>query len=134
MFLCPLALTVWPIPRCGLAICLSMVSGGAGLTFYGLSETLYISALVLVWWGTGAAVFINYVIALLQENTESRMMGWLITMYSLAFFASSPIGYLQAGPVTSAFGTQVTLLSSGLVSMVLSGAYVVLLKPVRDLQ
>ena len=111
-----------------------MVSGGAGLTFYGLSETLYISALVLVWWGTGAAVFINYVIALLQENTESRMMGWLITMYSLAFFASSPIGYLQAGPVTSAFGTQVTLLSSGLVSMVLSGAYVVLLKPVRDLQ
>jgi MFS transporter, ENTS family, enterobactin (siderophore) exporter len=134
VFLCPLALTVWPIPRRGLAICLSTVSGGAGLTFYGLSETLYISAIVLVLWGAGAAVFINYVIALLQENTEPRMMGRVMSMYSLAFFASSPIGYLQAGLVTTAFGPQVTLLSSGLISIALGVACVVLLKPVRDLQ
>lgn len=134
VFLCSLLLTVRPVTRRGLGICLSMVAGGTVLTIYGLSETLYVSAFLLVVWGAGAAVFINYVIALLQENTEPRMMGRVMSMYSLAFFASSPIGYLQAGLVTSAFGPQAALLSSGVVSGAVGLGCLALLKGVRDLK
>lgn len=134
VFLCSLLLSARPVARRGLGICLSMVAGGTVLTLYGFSETLPVSALLLLIWGAGAAVFINYVIALLQENTEPRMMGRVMSMYSLAFFASSPVGYLQAGLVTSAYGPQAALLSSGVISGGLGLACLVLLKPVRDLK
>ena len=134
VFVSSILLTLFRLRRRGLAICLSMVAGGLILTAYGLSETLSISTVLLFVWGAGAAVFINYVVALLQENTEPRMMGRVMSMYSLAFFISAPVGYLQAGIVTSVFGPKATLLSSGVVSGLLGVAFLVLLKPVRDLK
>ena len=67
---------------------------------------------VLVLWGMGASVFINYVFALLQERADERMIGRAMSMYSLAFFLSVPAGHAQAGAVTSAFGPQACLLAS----------------------
>lgn len=134
VFSSSLFLTTWPLQRRGLAICLSMIWGGFILTLYGLSEDLYLSAVLLFVWGAGAAVFINYVIALLQEHTEARMMGRVMSMYSLAFFVSSPVGYLLAGASTGVLGIQGTLLLNGGVAIGLGVACLVLLKPVRDLQ
>ena len=128
-----LALTLRPLPRRGLAVCLSNLLGGAVLVLYGLSETLLVSAGVLVLWGLVAAVFINYVVALLQEHTEPRMMGRVMSMYSLVFFVAMPLGYGQAGLVTSAFGLQTTLLASGLVAAAIGLACLLLLRPVRAL-
>jgi predicted MFS family arabinose efflux permease len=113
-------LLIWrPLPRRGLAISASHLFGGSVLVLYALSQTLWLSALVLVVWGLVAAVFINYAVVLLQEHTDPRMMGRVMSMYMLAFFLSSPIGYAQAGAVTSTFGPQVTLLASGLVAAVI---------------
>jgi MFS family permease len=108
-----LYLTWKPLPRRGLAICLSTISGGVTMIVFGLSESLPLSAAVLVIWGLGAAVFINYAVALLQQHTEPAMMGRVMSMYTLAFFAAAPLGYAQAGLVTSQFGPQAALLSSG---------------------
>ena len=129
-----LALTQLPPARRGLASCLSVLAGGIVLTLYGLSEQLAVSAILLVAWGIGASVFMNYVIALLQENAEPAMMGRVMSMYSLVFFASLPIGYAQAGVVTDAFGPQVTLVGSGLLATCIGAACVTLLRPVRALQ
>ncbi len=129
-----LILTLRPLRHRGLACCLSILTGGLVLMLYGASERLYVSSALLVAWGLGASVFMNYVVALLQENTEPRMMGRVMSMYSLVFFASMPIGYGQAGLVTNAFGPQATLFASGVVSSAIGAACLVLLRSVRELR
>jgi MFS family permease len=127
-------LLIWrPLPRRGLAICASHLFGGGVLVLYGLSQTLWLSALLLVVWGLVAAVFINYAVVLLQEHTDPRMMGRVMSMYMLAFFLSSPIGYAQAGAVTSAFGPQVTLVASGVVAAAIGVASLAFARSVRAL-
>ena len=113
VFLGSLALTLRPLPRRGLAVCLSNVSGGLVLVLYGSSESLAACAVALVVWGLGASVFINYVVSLLQQYAAPEMMGRVMSMYTLAFFVSMPLGYAQAGALTRAVGPQAALVASG---------------------
>jgi len=129
-----IALTLRPLPRRGLAVCLANVSGGIVLCLYSQSSLLWLSVVLLFVWGLGASVFMNYVISLLQEHTAPPMMGRVMSMYSLVFFASMPVGYAQAGLVTRGFGPEATLLSSGVVAALIGVACLVLWKPVRDLR
>jgi predicted MFS family arabinose efflux permease len=128
-----LGLTWRALPRRGLAVCLSNLVGGLVLIAYGSSETLALSAAALFVWGLGASIFVNYVVTLLQENADPRMMGRVMSMYSLVFFVAMPIGYAQAGAVTSAFGPQVSLVASGVVAAAVGLLCVLALAPVRDL-
>ena len=129
-----IALTLRRVPRRGTAVCAANVSGGIVLCLYSQSETLWLSVALLFVWGLGAAVFLNYVIALLQELADPPMMGRVMSMYSLAFFASTPIGYAQAGAVTSAFGAEATLLSSGVVSAAIGVWCLARWRAVRELR
>jgi MFS family permease len=129
-----LALTLRPLPRRGLAVCLSNLAGGGVLVAYSASETLPLSAAILFAWGLGASVFMNYVVALFQEHTDPRMIGRVMSMYSLVFFVSMPLGYAQAGAVTRAFGPQATLLASGLAAAAIALACLALVRPVRELE
>jgi hypothetical protein len=52
-------------------------------------------------------------------------------MYSLAFFASMPVGYAQAGFVTDRFGPQATLQESGALAALVGLGCLVWLKSVR---
>jgi MFS family permease len=133
-FLGSVALTLRPLPRRGLAVCLSILLGGVLYVLYGLSEILLLSAALQLAAGLNASVFMNYAVSLLQEHTAPRMMGRVMSMYSFAFFASMPIGYAQAGIVTSLFGPQTTLVSAGLLAAVIGLACVTLLRPVRALE
>jgi MFS family permease len=127
------ALTLRPLPRRGLALCVTNTTGGLILVAYGASETLPVAALVLVLWGMGASVFMNYVVALLQERAEPRMIGRVMSMYSLAFFVAMPLGYAQAGALSSAFGPQATLLASGVAAAAIGIACLLGLRSVRSL-
>ena len=133
VFVGSLVLTLRPLSRRGLAVCLSNLAGGCVLVLYGSSETLFFCAATLLVWGLCASVFINYVVTLLQEHTEPAMMGRVMSMYSLVFFVAMPVGYAQAGFVTSLFGPQTTLVASGLVAAALGLACVTWLRPVRAL-
>jgi predicted MFS family arabinose efflux permease len=126
-------LTLRPLPKRGLAVCLSVLVAGLLLVLYGSSRSLYLSAALLLVWGLCPAVFINYVVALLQEHADVRMMGRVMSMYSLAFLASTPIGFAQAGVVTSLYGPQTTLVASGAIATAIGLACVIWLKPVRAL-
>lgn len=128
-----IALTWRPLPRRGLAVCLTNLIGGMTLLAYSRSETLPVAAVALVAWGAGASVFMNYVVALLQEHAEPRMIGRVMSMYSLAFFVAMPIGYAQAGAVTSAFGPQTTLLSSGIAAAAVGLMCLIGVRSVREL-
>jgi MFS family permease len=128
-----IVLTLRPFPRRGLAICLANVVGGLMMAGYGLSRALPLSAALLFAWGLVASVFMNYTVALLQEHTEPRMIGRVMSMYSLVFFASAPIGHGQSGLVTDRFGPQATLVASGLISAAIGLASVASLPRVRAL-
>jgi MFS family permease len=134
VFLGSVVLTLRPLPRRGLAVCLTTLVGGGILVVYGGSERLPLSATILVVWGLNASIFINYVVALLQEHADPRMLGRVMSMYTLAFFVSSPIGYAQAGAVTTAFGPQASLLSSGVAAAFIGAASLALLRTVRALE
>jgi predicted MFS family arabinose efflux permease len=134
VFLGSVLLTLRPLPRRGLAVCLANIVGGLVLVLYGSSQVLLLSMGALLLWGLGASVFINYVVALLQQHANPRMMGRVMSMYSLVFFISMPIGYAQAGLVTHQFGPQVTLVASGLVAAAIGLLCLVLVRPVRTLE
>jgi len=129
-----LALTFHPLPRRGLAVCLANVSGGVVLWLYGQTESLAVASVLLLVWGLGASVFMNFVVALLQERAEPAMMGRVMSMYSLAFFASMPLGYAQAGLVSDAFGPRASLVSSGALATVIGLAALAGMRSVRALR
>lgn len=128
-----IALTFWKMTRRGLAVCITNFTAGLILFAYGMSETLALSAVILVLWGAGASIFMNYVVALLQERSEPRMIGRVMSMYSLAFYIAMPLGYAQAGALTNAFGPQVTLLVNGVVAAVIGLANLLALRSVRSI-
>jgi len=134
VFLGSLLLTLRPLGRRGLAVCLANFAGGVILVLYGSSHVLPLSIGTLLLWGLGASVFINYVVALLQQHTDPRMMGRVMSMYSLVFFVSMPIGYAQAGLVTHRFGPEVTLVSSGVVAAAIGLLCLALARSVRALE
>jgi len=133
VFVGSVLLTLRPMPRRGLAACLANFVGGLVLVLYGSSHRLLLSVGALVLWGLGASVFVNYVVALLQQHAHPRMIGRVMSMYSLVFFISMPVGYAQAGLVTHHFGPQPALVASGLVAAAIGLLFLALAKPVRAL-
>jgi DHA3 family tetracycline resistance protein-like MFS transporter len=129
-----LALTVVRLPRRGLALLCSAISGGLILIAYGISESTELSMAILFAWGLGAAVFINLAVALLQENADAAVMGRVMSMYSLAFLAAMPIGYLQSGISASLLGPQAALVLSGAIVACIGLAFLLFLRPVRQLR
>lgn len=129
-----LLLTFRPLPRRGLALCVSNLFGGVVLLLYSQSEVLAAAAALLVVWGLGAAVFMNYVVTLLQEESEPHMLGRVMSMYSLVFFVAMPLGYGLAGAATAAFGTQTTLVLGGAGAAAVGILGLVGLRSVRELR
>jgi hypothetical protein len=128
-----LLLTFYPLPRRGLAVCATNLVGGLVLVAYSRSGSLALSAAILVVWGLGASVFMNYVVALLQEHAEPAMIGRVMSMYTLVFFVSMPIGYGQAGLLTGLLGPQPTLLAGGLAATAIGALGLAGMKAVRSL-
>jgi len=62
------------------------------------------------------------------------MMGRVMSMYSLAFTASTPVGYAQAGLMASAFGPQATVVVSATIAMVIGVGAMLFLRPVTKLR
>jgi DHA3 family tetracycline resistance protein-like MFS transporter len=129
-----LALTFRPLPRRGLAVCLSNLGGAIVMLAYSQSTSLPLACVLLVVWGLNASVFINYVVTLLQEQADARMMGRVMSMYSLAFFVAMPIGYFQSGAITTRFGTQASLVAASLAAAVVAATVLALVTSVRRLR
>ncbi len=101
-------------------------------TFYNWSM-IAVAAALLVLWGLNASVFMNYVVTLLQEQSEPPMLGRVMSMYSLAFFLAMPLGYGLAGATTAALGSAATLLLNGAAAAAVGLLCLVGLRSVREL-
>lgn len=130
-----LLLTMIRPSRRGLVLCSSVLMGGVFMGLYGLSSSLPLNMLFLVLAGVlGPAIFINFATALLQEHTERHMMGRVMSMYGLAFTASTPLGYAQAGVMATLYGPQVTVIVSAVLAAAIGILAMLFLRPVTRLR
>ncbi len=86
---------------------------GAGLILFGLSSTLWISLVLMVFIGFGmiqcAAVTNTILQTLVPEDKRARVMSY----YTMAFFGSAPFGSLLAGMLAHRIGAPNTIMVTG---------------------
>jgi MFS family permease len=86
---------------------------GSALIFFGLSHTLWLSLVLLVFVGFGliqAASVSNTIIqSLVTEDKRARVMSY----YTMAFFGAAPFGSLLAGAVAHRIGAPHTVIITG---------------------
>jgi MFS family permease len=130
-----LLLSAVRVPRRGLLLAGSLVGGPLFTLGYGLAPNTGAAMAFLFAAGiAGPAIFINFAVALLQEHADRAMMGRVMSMYGLAFTASVPVGYLQAGIQASLWGPRPTLVTSTALCMAVGMAAVLFLRPVTRLR
>lgn len=99
----------------GLTRMLQIGSGllGAGLILFGLSDTLWISLLMMVLVGfglmQGAAISNTVIQSLVPEDKRARVMSY----YTTAFFGASPFGSLMAGLLAHRIGAPAAVMIGG---------------------
>ena len=86
---------------------------GAALILFGLSNTLWLSLILMVFVGfglmQGAAVSNTIIQALVPEEKRARVMSY----YTMAFFGSAPFGSLFAGALAHRIGAPHTVMITG---------------------
>jgi MFS family permease len=129
-----LLMSVLKLKRRGLLLCFSLLGGGLFWFLYGFAPNVWVAmGLVVIAGILGPAIFINFAVALLQENSERAMMGRVMSIYGLSFSASTPIGYAQAAGQVALWGPQTTVIVSAGVVMVLGMLAMLFLRPVTRL-
>jgi MFS family permease len=119
----------------GLLLCGSLLGGGSFWFLYGFAPNIWVAmGLVVIAGILGPAIFINFAVALLQENSDRAMMGRVMSIYGLSFSASTPIGYAQAAGQVALWGPQATVIVSAGIVVVLGILAVMFLKPVTSLR
>ncbi len=86
---------------------------GIGLILFGLSHTLWLSLVLMVFVGFGlmqnAAVSNTIIQSLVTEDKRARVMSY----YTMAFFGAAPFGSLLAGALAHSIGAPYTVMVSG---------------------
>ncbi len=86
---------------------------GVALVCFGLSRSLWLSLLLLVFAGfgliQGAAVSNTIVQSLVSEDKRARVMSY----YTMAFFGAAPLGSLLAGTIAHHIGAAHTVMLTG---------------------
>jgi MFS family permease len=86
---------------------------GGALILFGVSHTLWLSLLLMVFVGfglmQGAAVSNTIIQSLVPEDKRARVMGY----YTMAFFGSAPFGSLLAGALAHRIGAPHTVIITG---------------------
>ena len=127
-------LASYRFPRRGPLVLLSIVFGGGMIALFSLSPSVWVAMPAMVIMGaTGPTIFINFVVALIQEHTDPRLMGRVMSVYGLSFTSSLPIGFGQAALTSTLFGPRVSLMISGLVCFAIGVACFSLMRGVRRL-
>jgi MFS family permease len=86
---------------------------GGALILFGLSHTLWLSLVLMIFVGfglmQGAAVSNTIIQSLVPEDKRARVMGY----YTMAFFGSAPFGSLLAGALAHRIGAPHTVIITG---------------------
>jgi MFS family permease len=104
---------------------------GVALIFFGLSHTLWLSLVLMVFAGfglmQGAAVSNTIIQSLVPEDKRARVMSY----YTMAFFGAAPFGSLLAGALAHRIGAPYTVILTGAVCIIGSLWFTLELSKVR---
>jgi MFS family permease len=104
---------------------------GVALIFFGLSHTLWLSLVLMVFAGfglmQGAAVSNTIIQSLVPEDKRARVMSY----YTMAFFGAAPFGSLLAGALAHRIGAPTTVMLTGAVCVIGSLWFTLELSKVR---
>lgn len=106
---------------------------GGGLIFFGLSHTLWLSLVLMVFVGFGliqaAAVSNTIIQSLVAEDKRARVMSY----YTMAFFGAAPFGSLLAGTLAQRIGAPHTVMVTGAFCVAGSLWFTLELPKIRDI-
>ena len=91
---------------------------GVGLIGYALSQWLWLSVLVLFGVGAGMMVSMGASNTIIQTLVDEDKRGRVMGFYAMAFFGMAPFGSLAAGALAERFGAPVTVLASGVATLI----------------
>lgn len=92
------------IRRKGLAQLLALAGGAAALGTVALGLALPVTLLAITFWGVAASVFMSAGRTLFQEAAPPTHRGRVLSVYSLGFMGSGPLGALLSGLLVERFG------------------------------
>jgi MFS family permease len=92
---------------------------GAFLIIVGLTGTYYMTAVSLALTGFLFLMFSSTANTTMQLNASSEYLGRVMSVYSLVFAGSTPIGNLYAGALADRFGAGMGFIACGAVIIVL---------------
>lgn len=92
------------IDRKGRAQILSLAAGSAALGAVSLGLPFALVVVMLSLWGVAAAVFMASGRTIFQENAPATHRGRVLSVYTLGFMGSAPLGAVLSGALVAAFG------------------------------
>jgi len=107
----------------GRVIAAATVTAGIALAAFSLSGTLWLSLVLLGFFGAGLVVTAAAINTILQTVAEEDKRAKIISMYVMCFLGFAPIGNLTAGALAEAIGAHWTLLGCGLVVALTGSAF-----------
>ncbi len=107
--------------RKGLVQLLAGGTFGCFLIIFGLSGSLRLALIFLLFVGGGSSIFMTLTNTLLMSNTPEELIGRVMSIY-MTTFGMMPLGTLPAGAFAEAFGAPLTVIVGGsLLIVFLSG-------------
>jgi len=98
----------------------AQLAAGALMAF-SFSHWLWLSMLALVVMGFGVIATAATTNTLIQSYVEERFRGRVMSLFTMSFLGMAPIGSFIAGSVGHWVGVPATLLTGGLITLVLAG-------------
>jgi MFS family permease len=105
---------------------------GGGLMVFGASRTLWVSLPVLVVAGFGFMIQAASSNTFLQSVVEDRMRGRIMSLYTMAFVGTLPLGSLYAGWVADRIGAPLTVAIGGAIALAAAALFRWKLPELRD--
>jgi MFS family permease len=91
---------------------------GVGLIAFGLSNTLWLSMLMMLVTGFGMMQGLTSSNTILQTLVDEKMRGRVMSYYTMAFVGMAPFGSLLSGALAHAMGAPHTVMLSGVACIV----------------
>jgi MFS family permease len=86
---------------------------GVGLILFGLSHTLWLSLVLMLFVGFGLMQCASASNTVIQSLVDEDKRGRVMSYYTMAFFGAAPFGSLMAGVLAHLFGAPYTVIFTG---------------------
>jgi MFS family permease len=123
-----------PIKNAGKILIYSTIIFGVCSTVFALSETLYISLIMLLIYGAADMVSVNIRQTIVPIVTPDNMRGRVSSVHSMTSNASNEIGDFRAGLTASFIGTVPAIFIGGVVTITLSAMWWFLFPDLKNIK